>query len=96
MQIVDTVRLGRIGDALDTCDLAFFDGDDQLANSGMRNPVLAAIAVKALAPGDTAACLQTARLILKSAVNKLAVARRSLKPDRRSALEDKRMLASQR
>ena len=57
LQIVDTVGACRLGDALDTCDLAFFDGDDQLADFGMRNPVLAAIAVKVRAPGNTAAGL---------------------------------------
>src|SRR5262249_14550768 len=49
-----------------------------------------------LAPGDTAACLQTARLIVKPAMNDLAVARRSLKPDRGSTFEDKHTLPGQR
>jgi len=96
LQIVNTVCSGGVGDALNTRDLAVLRGDDQLADLGMRDSVLAAIAIKALAPGDTAARLQTACLLVKPPMNDLAVARRSLKPDRRSALEDKRMLASQR
>jgi len=96
LQIVNTICSGGVGDALNTRDLAVLRGDDQLADLGMRDSVLAAIAIKALAPGDTAACLQTACLLVKPPMNDLAVARRSLKPDRRSALENKHMLPGQR
>ena len=96
MQIVNTICSGGVGDALNTRDLAVLRGDDQLADLGMRDSVLAATAIKALAPGDTAACLQTACLLVKPPMNDLAVARRSLKPDRGSTFEDKHTLPGQR
>ena len=82
LQIIDAVRPGRIGDTFDADDLTLFSSYDQLANLGMRDSMLAAIGVKALAPGDTAACLQAAGRIIKPTMNYLAVARRGLKPDR--------------
>jgi hypothetical protein len=58
--------------------------------------MLAAIGVKALAPGDTAACLQAAGRIIKPAMNDLAVARRGLKPDRIGTFKDKYTVPLQR
>ena len=55
----------------------------------MRDPVLAAIGVRALAPNDTAACLQAAGRILKPTMNDLAVVRRGLEPDRMGTFKDK-------
>jgi hypothetical protein len=73
LQIIDAVRPSRVGNALDACGLTFFSSYDQLANLGMGDSMVAAIGVKALAPGDTAACLQAAGRILKPAMNDLAV-----------------------
>jgi hypothetical protein len=62
----------------------------------MRDSMLAAIGVKALAPGDTAACLQAAGRIIKPTMNDLAVARRGLKPDRIGTFKDKYTVPRQR
>ena len=61
-----------------TRDFAFFSGYDRLANLDMRDSMIAAIGVKALALGDAAACFQAAGRIIKPAMNHLAVARRGL------------------
>src|SRR6516225_11071606 len=82
LQIIDAVRPGRVGNAFKTRDFAFFSGYDRLANLDMRDSMIAAIGVKALAPGDAAACFQAAGRIIKPAMNHLAVARRGLEPDR--------------
>src|SRR5262249_14395552 len=86
----------RFGNALDTRDLVFFGSHDQLANLCMWNPVVAAIGVKSLAPGNTAARLEAAGRIVKTAMNDLAVARGGLEPDRVSALEHKHALPGPR
>ena len=78
LQIIDAVRPGRVGNAFKTRDFAFFSGYDRLANLDMRDSMIAAIGVKALAPGDAAACFQAAGRIIKPAMNHLAVARRGL------------------
>ena len=96
LQIIDAVRPGRVGDTFDADDLTLFSSYDQIANLGMRDSMLAAIGVKALAPGDTAACLQAAGRIIKPTMNYLAVARRGLKPDRKSAFKDKYIVPRQR
>jgi hypothetical protein len=72
LQIIDAVRPGRVGNALDTRDLTFFSSYDQVANLCVRDPMLAAIRVKGLAPGDTAARLQAAGRIIKPTMNDLA------------------------
>jgi hypothetical protein len=43
LQIIDAIRPGRVGNALNTRDLTFSSSYDQLANLGMRDSVLAAI-----------------------------------------------------
>ena len=58
--------------------------------------MIAAIGVKALALGDAAACFQAAGLIIKPAMNHLAVARRGLEPDRIGAIKDKYIVPRQR
>ena len=73
-KIVDAVGAGRLGDALDTGDLTLFGSDDKLADLGVRDPVLAAIGVEPLPPGDAAARLQAAGRIIKPAMDDLAVA----------------------
>ena len=55
LEVVDAIRLSRFGNAFEARDFGLFCGDDQLADLGMRNPVLATIRVEALSPGDTAA-----------------------------------------
>jgi len=55
LEIVDTVYPGGVGNSLETREFGLLCGDDQLADLGMRNPVLATIRVEALSPGDTAA-----------------------------------------
>jgi len=96
LQIIDAVRPGRVGNAFKTRDFAFFSGYDRLANLDMRDSMIAAIGVKALAPGDAAACFQAAGRIIKPAMNHLAVARRGLEPDRIGAFKDKYIVPRQR
>jgi hypothetical protein len=96
LQIIDAIRPGRVGNALNTRYLTFFGSYDQLASLGMRDSMLAAIGVKALAPGDTAACLQAAGRIIKPTMNDLAVARRGLKSDRIGTFKDKYTVPRQR
>jgi len=61
LQIIDAVRPGRVGNAFKTRDFAFFSGYDRLANLDMRDSMIAAIEVKALAPRDAAACFSGCR-----------------------------------
>jgi len=96
LQIIDAVRPGRVENAFTTRDFAFFSGYDRLANLDMRDSMIAAIGVKALAPGDAAACFQAAGRIIKPAMNHLAVARRGLEPDRIGAIKDKYIVPRQR
>src|SRR5437016_4939212 len=95
-KIIDAVCARRVGNPLDTCNLALFGGDDQLADLCVRDPVLTAKGVKAIAPGNTAARLQAAGQIIKSAMYDLAVARGGLEPDRISPVEDKYAVPRQR
>src|SRR5438552_4517856 len=74
LQIVDAVGARRLGDALDTGDLTLFGSDDKLADLRVRHPVLMAIGVEPLPPGDAAACLRAAGQIIKSAMDDFAVA----------------------
>jgi hypothetical protein len=96
LQIIYAIGTGSVRDPLDPSDPAFFDSDDQLANLRVRDPVRAAIGVKALAPGDATARLQASGRIIESSVNDLAVARRSLEPDRVGTLEDENPVSSKR
>src|SRR6516162_2507131 len=82
LQPVDAVFPGGFGNALDPRDFRVFCSDNQLADLGIRNPALAAIPMQALTPGNAAAGFQPTCRIAKTAMNYLAVARGSLKPDR--------------
>ena len=74
LEVVDAIRLSRFGNAFEAREFGLFCGDDQHANLGMGNPVPATIRVQTLAPGDTAARLQTSRRVVKPGMNDLAVA----------------------
>ena len=50
LRIIDAIRPGRVGIALNTRDLTFSSSYDQLANLGMKDSVLAAIGVKRSRP----------------------------------------------
>jgi hypothetical protein len=63
IQIVDPVAASGGGDFLEARDLGFAGGDNQLADPGVRNAMLAAIGIEALAAGDAAAPLAANRVI---------------------------------
>ena len=94
-QILDPVAASRGGDLLETGYLRLAGRHNQLAQPGMRDPVLAAIAVEPMAPFYTAARLQAAEGVIEPAMDDFAVARRSLEPDRVGLLENEHLDACQ-
>ncbi len=96
LDIVDAIGARRGRDLFEGRDLALVGGDDQLAELGMRNPVVAAIAVEPLAPGDAACRLEAAGRVIDPAMDDLAVARGGLEADRPGALEHKHLAAGER
>ena len=64
-QILDPVAASRGGDLLETGYLRLAGRHNQLAQPGMRDPVLAAIAVEPMAPFYTAARLQAAEGVIE-------------------------------
>jgi len=95
-QILDPVAVGGGGDFLETRDLGFAGGDNQLADAGVRDAMLAAIGIEALAAGDAAAPLQAANRVIEPAMDDFAVARRGLETDRVGAFEDEHAMAGKR
>src|SRR5438046_2073148 len=96
LQIVDAVRPRRVGNLLDSCDLALFGGDDQLSDLRVRDPVFAAVFVEALTAGDAAVRLQAICRIIKATMDDFTIPRGSLEPDRIGTLENKNIMPSQR
>src|SRR5215472_600558 len=88
LQILNTVAVRSSGDRFQTRHLGFARRDDQFSYSGMRDAVVLTISVEAVPAGDAGAGFQAADRIVEPAMNDLAVARRSLKPDRVGTLED--------
>src|SRR4029077_8300243 len=95
-QIVDSVALGGSDDFFETRNLGFAGGDNQLADPGVRDAMLAAIGIQALAAGDAAAPLQAANRVIEPAMDDFAVARRGLETDCVGAFEDEHAMAGKR
>src|SRR5271169_5279399 len=84
------------GDLFQSRNLILLGGDDQLAQLSMWNPVLAAIGIEPLAPGDATCRLEAASRVVDPAVDDFAVARGGLEPDRPGALQHKHLAAGER